>query len=99
MPLSDPTSGAGYAFGQKLPSSHMTTIATQQVRALDVINGGSYDSSSAISLAGAGAITVERPVVFDDNLVNVNPLSVFSWKSPGYPGIESRSITRVIDYV
>jgi hypothetical protein len=33
--LDDPTLGAGYAFGAILPSTHMTTIATQQPRAVD----------------------------------------------------------------
>lgn len=42
MTLSDPTSGAGYAFGEQLTSAHMTTIATQQPDALDIVNGGTY---------------------------------------------------------
>jgi hypothetical protein len=40
--LTDPTGGAGYAFGAKLPSTDMTTIATQQVRAVDGTLGGTY---------------------------------------------------------
>lgn len=42
MTLLDPTLGVGYAFGEKLPSTHMTSIATQQPRALDAIDGGAY---------------------------------------------------------
>lgn len=50
MSLSDPTSGAGYAFGQKLPSTHMTTIATQQPDALDIVNGGTYTNLTNITI-------------------------------------------------
>lgn len=50
MTLSDPTSGAGYAYGAKLPSTHMTTIATQQVRALDIVSGGTYTCVGAVTV-------------------------------------------------
>lgn len=56
--LTDPTGGAGYAFGQILPSSHMTTLAQQQVRALDIVNGGSYTQSDHATIAGTKNITL-----------------------------------------
>jgi len=52
MTLLDPTLGVGYAFGEKLPSTHMTTIATQQPRALDIVNGGSYVQSGQLVIDG-----------------------------------------------
>ena len=52
MTLLDPTLGVGYAFGEKLPSTHMTTIATQQPRALDIVNGGTYTQSAQLSIDG-----------------------------------------------
>jgi len=53
MSLSDPTSGAGYAFGEKLPSTDMTTIATQQDRALDIIDGGSFANDANVTITAA----------------------------------------------
>lgn len=52
MTLTDPTSGAGYAFGEILPSADMTTIATQLPRALDGNLGGTYTPTAPIDLAG-----------------------------------------------
>jgi len=52
MTLLDPTLGVGYAFGEKLPSTHMTTIATQQPRALDIVNGGPYVQSGQLVIDG-----------------------------------------------
>jgi hypothetical protein len=42
MTLTDPTGGVGYAYGAKLPSTDMTTIATQQPDAVDGSAGGTY---------------------------------------------------------
>ena len=56
MTLIDPTSGLGYAFGQKLPSTHMTTIATQQPNAIDGAGGGAYAPAAPIILNGASAL-------------------------------------------
>ena len=53
MTLTDPTGGVGYAFGEVLPSSHMTTIATQQPDALDGAAGGSYTPTAAIDIGGS----------------------------------------------
>jgi len=50
--LVDPTTGVGYAFGEILPSAHMTTIASQQPDALDAINGGTYVQTAAIAVTG-----------------------------------------------
>lgn len=50
MSLTDPTAGLGYAFGTVLSSSHMTTIATQQPRAIDGESGGTYTPSAAINI-------------------------------------------------
>jgi len=49
MTLIDPTGGLGYSFGQKLPSTHMTTIATQQPNAIDGVNGGTYTCVNALT--------------------------------------------------
>lgn len=58
MAFTDPTSGVGYAFGEVLPSADMTTIATQQPGALDVIGGGTYSALGAnISLAASSSRT------------------------------------------
>ncbi len=62
MTLADPTSGVGYAYGQVLPSTHMITIATQQPRALDVVNGGgpySLGANATVS-GGPGWIELEQ---------------------------------------
>ncbi len=48
MALTDPTSGAGYAFGQVLTSAHMTTIATQLPDAIDGAAGGTYTPTADI---------------------------------------------------
>lgn len=58
MSLTDPTSGAGYSFGERLPSSHMTTIATQQPNALDAVGGGTWSSLAAgVTINGSAART------------------------------------------
>jgi len=72
--LIDPTGGVGYAFGQVLPSSHMTTIATQQPRALDAVNGGSYTATANLDwnfgtfdltiVGAAGSLFLFTPDVF-----------------------------------
>lgn len=54
MPLTDPSGGAGYAFGAVLPSSHMTTIATNQPKALSEV-GGTHTLSAALAVNGTGA--------------------------------------------
>lgn len=56
MTLVDPTSGLGYSFGQKLPSTHMTTIATNQPKAVDGDGGGTWTPSATIVLNGASAL-------------------------------------------
>ena len=58
MTLVDPSGGLGYAFGQKLPSTHMTTIATQQPYALDIINGGTYVNTGALDVTYSVASSV-----------------------------------------
>lgn len=55
MALVDPTGGVGYAFGQKLPSTHMTTIATQQPNAIDGVNGGTYTCLAALTTTNNAA--------------------------------------------
>lgn len=47
MTLVDPTGGLGYSYGQKLPSTHMSTLVTQQPNALDIVNGGTYELISS----------------------------------------------------
>ena len=60
MTLIDPTGGVGYAFGQILPSSHMTTVMTQQPNAIDGINGSSH--------------TLNSDLAINTNTVNINHL-------------------------
>lgn len=56
MTLVDPTAGLGYSFGQKLPSTHMTTIAANQPKAVDGDGGGTWTPSAPIILNGADAL-------------------------------------------
>ena len=84
MTLLDPTLGVGYAFGEKLPSTHMTTIATQQPRALDVINGGSYVQGGAgvildgDALKGGGG----EPIQYTNILGIASPNAETRWRHP-----------------
>lgn len=57
MTLIDPKGGVPYAFGEILPSAHMTTIASQQPRALDVVQGGIY--------ANAGPVVINPDDIFN----------------------------------
>lgn len=52
--LTDPTAGVGYAFGEILPSSDMTTIATNQPKCVDGAAGGAYNPTTTITLGGQG---------------------------------------------
>jgi len=56
MTLVDPTGGLGYTFGQKLPSTHMTTIAGNQPKAVDGNGGGTWAPGAPIILNGASAL-------------------------------------------
>lgn len=56
MALVDPTGGIGYSFGQKLPSTHMTTIAANQPKAIDGSGGGTYTPAAPIIINGASAL-------------------------------------------
>lgn len=69
MTLVDPTSGLGYSFGQKLPSTHMTTVATQQPNAIDGVNGGTYTCVAALTTINnaARAATFNGTTVFTCN--------------------------------
>ncbi len=89
MALSDPTSGSGYSTGQKLPSTHMTTIATQQVRALDAVNGGSYTLVSTLTADGSSTVTLNWVTV------NVGSSSLWTWQGTNLPRIASRTYKRV----
>lgn len=53
MTFTDPTSGAGYAFGEELPCAHMRTVATSAHHMLDGGQGGSYEPTAAINISGA----------------------------------------------
>jgi len=75
MTLVDPTGGLGYAFGQKLPSTHMTTIATQQPFALDIINGGTYVNTGALDVTYSAASSVTHNA---DHTVVVNANKQFA---------------------
>ena len=77
MALVDPTGGVGYAFGQKLPSTHMTTIAKQQPNAIDGVNGGSYTPAASVYISGVSALRMgvaalilSGPLKYDSHQVN-----------------------------
>ncbi len=53
MAFTDPTGGVGYAFGERLSSTHMTTIAIQQPRAMDGTSGGTYVPTADVVIQGA----------------------------------------------
>lgn len=70
MSLTDPTAGLGYSFGARLPSADINTVFTQQVRALDVVQGGSYTLTGNIVLSQSGSPTWTSHVatVYDNSL-------------------------------
>lgn len=55
--LTDPTGGLGYAFGARLPSADVSTVFTQQVRAWDIVQGGSYTTTGNTTVAASGSPT------------------------------------------
>jgi hypothetical protein len=110
MSLTDPTAGAGYGFGQKLPSAHMTTLATQVVRAADATNGSSHTLTGTLAIGGSGTVTI-NPATFNLGATAVNFLgtlntfatatqvntgTAFTWK-----GVNSTDVPRIDqrDYV
>jgi hypothetical protein len=55
MALEDPTSGAGYGFGAKLPAADVTTVFNQQAYALDGTVGSDITTTTgthAIAISG-----------------------------------------------
>lgn len=88
MSLTDPTSGVGYAFGERLSSAHMTTLATQQPRALDATSGGTYAPTALIRLNSGSGGNVELGTGFS-----------FKWAGTGssdLPQLGARTIARTI---
>lgn len=77
MTLVDPTATVGYAFGEKLTSADMTTIATQQPDAWDIVNGGTY-TTTGVSVVNAtgGDIDITGNV---------------EWQNTDLPLLESRT--------
>jgi hypothetical protein len=100
MSLSDPTGAAGYAFGAKLPSTHMTTIATQQVRALDIVSGGTWSLGSNATVNGAGDLILNHLELQTggssslQHAVAVEGAGVVTWAAGLYPALS----TRTLDY-
>lgn len=82
MALVDPTGGIGYSFGQKLPSTHMTTIAQQQPNAIDGVGGGTYTPAAPLVVNGITTLKLE----------------VLDLKSDGKLKYVSRSVTRQQSY-
>lgn len=77
MTLVDPTSGLGYSFGQKLPSTHMTTIATNQPKAVDGDGGGTWTPSATILLNGASALQLGGKLKYTSRIVTrTQPLAM-----------------------
>jgi hypothetical protein len=64
MGLTDPTSGAGYSFGQKFPSAHATSIVTQLPSALkrdgtDAITGSiTVNNGAEVIIAGGSGLQI-----------------------------------------
>jgi hypothetical protein len=54
MTLLDPTGGAGYMFGAKLPSTHQTLVGANQPKAVDGDAGGAYNPSNTLTIGGLG---------------------------------------------
>jgi hypothetical protein len=54
MALTDPKSGVGYLAGERLLSAHVNTVFAQQPRALDAVDGGTYDVGDDIVLNDDG---------------------------------------------
>jgi hypothetical protein len=54
MALTDPKSGVGYLAGERLLSAHVNTVFAQQPRALDAVDGGTYDVGNDIVLNDDG---------------------------------------------
>lgn len=75
MTLVDPTSGLGYSFGQKLPSTHMTTIATNQPKAVDGDGGGTWTPSAPIILNGTSALQLGGMLKYTSrNITRAQPI-------------------------
>lgn len=53
--FTDPTGGVGYAFGEKLPSSHMNTLTSDHPHAVDGAGGGAYSLGASLTLASSSA--------------------------------------------
>lgn len=70
MTLADPTGGAGYIFGQSLPAAHMTTIATNQPKAVDGNGGGTWTPSASIILNGTGALQLGAKLKYTSRTVS-----------------------------
>jgi hypothetical protein len=49
MTLVDPTAGAGYAYGEKLPLGDVNTIVNQQPNAVDGVGGGTYSGNNSFT--------------------------------------------------
>ena len=85
--LTDPTGGVGYAFGEVLSSTHMTTIATNQPKAVDGAGGGSYTLSAELRFLGAQFFKVTSFEALAGGVVNFNVAPQFNngaaFNSPG----------------
>lgn len=94
MTLADPTGGAGYIFGQSLPAAHMTTIATNQPKAVDGNGGGTWTPSAPIILNGTSALQLggklkytARTVIRTQPLVVAARTSLNNWQWSPAPSI------------
>jgi hypothetical protein len=100
MTLIDPTGGVGYSFGQKLPSTHMTTIATQQPNAIDGVNGGTYAPAAPVILNGASALQLGGKLKYTSRSVTrlqpiipqVIDLAYWNWRAAA-PALYWRNLT------
>lgn len=100
MSLTDPKSGVGYAFGEKLSSAHVNTVWAQQVRALDAVNGGTYALGSDVVLNGAGIFKFNHVELKSggsssiDHNVTVNDGKDVSWAgTSNLPKLGARTYT------
>lgn len=91
MAFTDPTSGAGYAFGQTWPSAHATQLAAQSGRALDIIGGGTHTmTGTSLTVARDASQAIEWQV---PQTVADGSTMTFAGGT-NYPRLSSRTILR-----
>jgi hypothetical protein len=83
MSLVDPKSGVGYLTGERLIAAHVNTVFAQQPRALDAVDGGTYDVGDDIILND------------DGGSLQFSGLSVTWTGTTNLPSLGSRTMVRM----